>query len=165
MIQDQPVNQSPATSQEGPPSILTDPAHTFTDIQAQEKLKKHSGMYDPNRVNQWARSCQPGASPQPERMHPGRTLPKAGEGRGGGGIPNILHMLHNNTQWSQNKMTSFTIFMAFCLLFYTIYNHLISFFSTREEKKMLMYNNYYFKPSKYCLIYFIVNTFVYSFFF
>lgn len=28
---------------------------------------------------------------------------------------------------------------------------------------MLMYNNYYFKPSKYCLIYFIVNTFVYFF--
>lgn len=53
--------------------------------------------------------------------------------------------------------------MAFCLLFYTIYNHLISFFSTREEK-MLMYNNYYFKPSKYCLIYFIVNTLVYFFF-
>lgn len=26
---------------------------------------------------------------------------------------------------------------------------------------MLMYNNYYFKPSKYCLIYFIVNTLVY----
>lgn len=33
-------------------------------------------------------------------------------------------------------MTSFTIFMAFCLIFYTIYNHLISFFSTREEKRV-----------------------------
>lgn len=45
----------------------------------------------------------------------------------------FAHLLHNNTQWSQNEMTSFTIFMAFCLLFYTIYNHLMSFFSTREE--------------------------------
>lgn len=35
----------------------------------------------------------------------------------------FAHLLHNNTQWSLNEMTSFTIFMAFCLRFYTIYNH------------------------------------------
>lgn len=76
-------------------------------------------------------------SPQPKRMHPGRPLHEAEEGEKN--PKHFAHLLHNNTQWSQNEMTSFTIFMAFCLLFYTIYNHLISFFSTREEK-MLMYN-------------------------
>ena len=76
--------------------------------------------------------------PQPKQMHPGRRLQKA-EKEGKKNPKHFAHLLHNNTQWSQNEMTSFTIFMAFCLLFYTIYNHLISFFSTREEK-MLMYN-------------------------
>lgn len=49
----------------------------------------------------------------------------------------FAHLLHNNTQWSQNEMTSFTIFMAFCLLFYTIYNHFnfISLFLIQGRKK------------------------------
>lgn len=53
----------------------------------------------------------------------------------------FAHLLHNNTQWSQNEMTSFTIFMAFCLLFYTIYNHFnfISLFLIQGRKKH-MYN-------------------------
>lgn len=53
----------------------------------------------------------------------------------------FAHLLHNNTQWSQNEMTSFTIFMAFCLLFYTIYNHFnfISLFLIQGRKKR-MYN-------------------------
>lgn len=62
------------------------------------------------------------------------TRKKRGKGGRRGRIPNLLHMLHNNTQWSQNKMTSFTIFMAFCLFFYTIYNHLILFFSVQGRK-------------------------------
>lgn len=50
--------------------------------------------------------------------------------------------------------------MAFCLLFYTIYNHLISFFQYKGGKKCLCtISHYYFKPSKYRVIYFIVNTF------
>lgn len=59
-------------------------------------------------------------------------------------------------------MTSFTIFMAFCLFFYTIYNHLISFFQYKGGKTR-MYNNYYFKPSKYC--HFFHNQYIYFFFF
>lgn len=49
----------------------------------------------------------------------------------------FAHLLHNNTQWSQNEMTSFTILMAFCLLFYTIYNHFnfISLFLIQGRKK------------------------------
>lgn len=55
--------------------------------------------------------------------------------------------------------------MAFVCFFYTIYNHLISFFSQyKGGKKLLMYNNYYFKPSKYCLIYFIIVNTLVSFF-
>lgn len=77
-------------------------------------------------------------------------------------IPNILHMLHNITQWSQNEMTRFTIFMAFCLFFYTIYNNFISFFQYKGGKKCLCtISPYYFKPSKYRVIYLIVNKFVY----
>lgn len=56
--------------------------------------------------------------------------------------------------------------MAFVCFFYTIYNHLISFFFSVQgrKKKLLMYNNYYFKPSKYCLIYFIIVNTLVSFF-
>lgn len=68
----------------------------------------------------------------------------------------FAHLLHNNTQWSQNKMTSFTIFMAFCLLFYTIYNHFnfISLFLIQGRKKSLCtISHYYFWPSKYRVIF------------
>lgn len=74
----------------------------------------------------------------------------------------FAHMLHNITQWSQNEMTRFTIFMAFCLFFYTIYNNFISFFQYKGGKKCLCtISPYYFKPSKYRVIYLIVNKFVY----
>lgn len=96
---------------------------------------------EPVCLNQWALSWTQ-TGPQPTQMHPGRTLHEAEE-RGKKRKKNpkhFAHLLHNNTQWSQNEMTSFTIFMAFCLLFYTIYNHLISFFQYKGGKKMLMYN-------------------------
>lgn len=55
-------------------------------------------------------------------------------------------------------MTSFTIFMAFCLLFYTMYNHFIYFSVRGRKKKRFLYNKsllLYFKPSKYRVIYLI----------
>lgn len=66
-----------------------------------------------------------------KQTHFGRLLSKAG---GKKNPKHFAHMLHNITQWSQNEMTRFTIFMAFCLLFYTIYNNLISFFQYKGGK-------------------------------
>lgn len=46
---------------------------------------------------------------------------------------------------------------GFCLLFlHNIQPFNFFFLSVQGRKKLLMYNNYYFKPSKYCLIYFII---------
>lgn len=71
-------------------------------------------------------------------MRPAKLLQEAEKGKKKN-PQHFAHLLHNNTQGSQNEMTSFTIFMAFCLLFYTMYNHLISFFSV-QGGKMHMYN-------------------------
>lgn len=105
------------------PSILT-------------KFNKQSNIQNAFKFRKWPMSLKQWTlSASSELVHnQSELLYRAGRWRR---ISNILHMLHNNTQWSQNKMTSFTIFMAFCLLFYTIYNHLICFFQYKGGKKSL----------------------------
>lgn len=111
---------------------VSEKVHTEKSVRSWIKLKSracsenHLATADHVCLNQWTPSCK-------------QTSPKPGRREEKKNPQHFAHLLHNNTQWSQNEMTSFTIFMAFCLLFYTIYNHLISFFSTREEK-MFMYN-------------------------
>lgn len=62
-----------------------------------------------------------------------------------------------NTQWSQNEMTSFTIFMAFLFAFLhniqPFFNFSSFFFNSRERKKSICtISHYYFSPSKYRVV-------------
>lgn len=80
---------------------------------------------------------------------------------GGKRIPNILHIcytiLHSDhkTKWQDSQYS--WLFVCFSTQYTTIS---FLFFSTREEKCLCTISPYYFKPSKYRVIYFILNKFV-----